>query len=267
MMKKLAVVKKRLAEVEKKEEKWVESALKNDKEAWYEKFTSKIPKFVVNNLQNAFAKGFELLFVNGTGLMNRICPKEGLADDYNINNYAFEVKGTKRSLKKVALPARNSQRANLALTFAEGFGMGITGMGIPDIPVFLSLLIRGIYEISASFGIDYNKQDEKYFVLLLMEAAVLRGNDKVLANQKIDDYMNQLLSGEVKPYNFKEQIKKTANAYAADMLFLKFIQGAPIIGLVGGIYNPVYYKRLSDYARLKYEKRYLLQKSIELKKA
>ncbi len=264
-MKKLAVVKKRLAEVEKKEKKWVESALK-DKEAWYEKFTSKIPKFVVDNLQIAFAKGFELLFVNGTGLMNKICPKEGLADDYNINNYAFEVKGTKRSLKKVAAPAQNSQRANFALTLAEGFGMGITGMGIPDIPVFLSLLLRGIYEISATFGIDYNEQDEKYFILLLMETAVLHGNDKVLANQKIDDYMNQLLSKDVKPYNFKEQIRKTANAYAADTLFLKFIQGTPIIGLVGGLYNPVYYKRLSDYARLKYEKRYLLQKSIELKK-
>jgi len=266
-MKKLAVVQKRLAEVEKKEEKWVESALKNDKKAWYEQFTSRIPKLVVNNLQLAFSKGFELLFVKGTGLINKICPKESLSEDYDINNYAFEVKGTKKSLKRIAAPARNSQRANMALTAAEGFGMGITGMGIPDIPVFLALLLRGVYEIAATFGIDYNEEKEKYFILLLMEAIVLHGRDKVTANQRVDDYMNQLLSEEVEAYNFKEQLKKTANAYAADTLFLKFVQGAPIIGLVGGLYNPVYYKRLSDYARLKYEKRYLLGKSIELKKA
>jgi len=265
-MKKLMVVQKRIAEIEKKEEKWVENALK-EKDAWYEKLTAKIPKIVVDNLQRAFSKGFELLFVNGTGLMNKICPKEGLAQDYDINNYAFEVKGTKKSLKRVAAPARNSQRTNFAITLAEGVGMGITGMGIPDIPVFLGLLLRGVYEIAATFGIDYNEQDEKYFILLLMETVVLHGNDKVSANQNLDDYMNQLLAKEVKPYNFKEQLRKTADAYATDTLFLKFVQGAPVVGLVGGLYNPVYYKRLADYARIKYEKRYLLQKSIELKKA
>lgn len=267
MKKTAVVVQKRLEEVEKKEKRWVEHALKNDKKAWYEQFTSRIPKIIVNNLQLAFSRGFELLFVNGTGIMNKICPKEGLAQDFDINNYAFDVKGTKKSLKQVSAPARNSQRANMALTVAEGFGMGITGMGIPDIPVFLGLLLRGVYEIAATFGIDYNNQDEKYFILLLMETVVLHGNDKVAADYKVDDYINQLLSEEIKPYNFKDQLRRTANAYAADTLFLKFVQGAPIIGLVGGLYNPVYYKRLSDYARLKYEKRYLLAKTIELKKS
>ena len=50
----------------------------------------------------------------------------------------------------------------------------------------------------------------------------------------------------------------TASAFALDMLLLKFIQGIPVIGLVGGAANPVYYKKVMQYVQLKYKKRYLL---------
>ncbi|MBQ9765515.1 MAG: EcsC family protein [Lachnospiraceae bacterium] len=264
-MEKLEIVQKRLRHIEKKETKWVEHAMKQDDDAWYAKLTAKIPKKVETNLQAAFAKGFELLFVNGTGLMNKICARKSLSNNHDINDYAFEVKGTKKSLRKISATAHRSETINTTITFAEGLGMGLTGMGLPDIPVFLGLLLRGVYEIAASFGIDYTKQDEKQFILLLMETVVLRGKEKVLANQAVDEFMSQMLVGEVQAYDFRAQMKTTANKYATDTLFLKFVQGIPIVGIVGGVYNPVYYRRLANYARLKYEKRYLLQKSINLK--
>ena len=43
-----------------------------------------------------------------------------------------------------------------------------------------------------------------------------------------------------------------------DMLLLKFIQGAPVIGIFGGAGNPVYYSRVMEYVKVKYQKRYLL---------
>ena len=45
-----------------------------------------------------------------------------------------------------------------------------------------------------------------------------------------------------------------------DMLLLKFIQGLPVVGIVGGAANPVYYKKIMDYVELKYKKRYLMGK-------
>ena len=44
------------------------------------------------------------------------------------------------------------------------------------------------------------------------------------------------------------------------MLCIKFLQGLPLVGVVGGPANVMYCKKISDYARLKYQKRYLLQK-------
>ena len=41
------------------------------------------------------------------------------------------------------------------------------------------------------------------------------------------------------------------------MLFAKFIQGFPAVGIVGGMVNPVYYRRMMEYVEVKYQKRYL----------
>ena len=56
---------------------------------------------------------------------------------------------------------------------------------------------------------------------------------------------------------------KTAEAFAVDMLLLKFVQGLPVVGVLGGAGNPIYYRRIMKYVQLKYRKRYLLNKISE----
>jgi len=48
------------------------------------------------------------------------------------------------------------------------------------------------------------------------------------------------------------------------MILLKFIQGLPVVGVVGGLSNPVYFNKIMEYVRLKYHKRYLLNKKEEM---
>lgn len=266
-MNKLDIVRKRLKKIEKRERKWVERALKREREPWYDKLTKRIPKTVESKLQLAFSKGFELLFFKGSKLLAKTYPKENIHKEYKIANYAFEIKGTKRSFKRILNRACRAQISNTLLLAFEGLGMGVAGMGIPDIPIFLALLLKGIYEIASCFGFDFESRNESYFVLILMEIAVLNGKEKITANQMADEYINRIARGEMKAYDFNEQLKRTADAYATNTLFLKFLQGAPVIGIVGGLYNPVFYRRIARYARIKYEKRYLLQKTIELKNA
>lgn len=50
-----------------------------------------------------------------------------------------------------------------------------------------------------------------------------------------------------------------------DMLILKFIQGIPVIGILGGAANPVYYHKVMQYVKIKYRKRYLLGLSSQTK--
>ena len=61
-------------------------------------------------------------------------------------------------------------------------------------------------------------------------------------------------------YNAKSEIEDTSKVFATDMLVLKLIQGLPVVGVVGGVFNPVYYNKIMNYVRLKYHKRYLLGK-------
>lgn len=266
-MNKLDIVRKRLKKIEKKEKKWVEKALKKDREPWYDKLTGKIPKSVESKLKLAFSKGFELLFFKGSKLLAKAYPKESIHQEYAISNFAFEIKGTKKSFRKIVNRARRAQFSNTLLMTVEGFGMGITGMGIPDIPVFLALLLKGIYEIASCFGCDFESRNESYFILILMEIAVLNGKEKITANQMADEYINEIVRGDMETFDFNDQLKRTADTYATSTLFLKFLQGAPVVGIIGGLYNPVFYRRIAQYARMKYEKRYLLQKSIELRNA
>ena len=44
-----------------------------------------------------------------------------------------------------------------------------------------------------------------------------------------------------------------------ELLYLKFVQGIPIVGVVGGLSDMVYQKKISDYAALKYKRRFLLK--------
>ena len=62
----------------------------------------------------------------------------------------------------------------------------------------------------------------------------------------------------------EEQIRETASVFAMDMLILKFIQGFPVVGILGGIANPIYYNRVLRYVQLKYRKRYLLKQTDSL---
>ena len=55
----------------------------------------------------------------------------------------------------------------------------------------------------------------------------------------------------------KTQIEKTSDLLSQELLYLKFIQGIPVAGVVGGISDVIYQKKITDYAVLKYKRRFL----------
>ena len=55
-------------------------------------------------------------------------------------------------------------------------------------------------------------------------------------------------------------IKITAAGLSKELLYMKFLQGIPIVGAVGGFYDAFYMKSITKYANIKYRKRFLLSK-------
>ena len=50
---------------------------------------------------------------------------------------------------------------------------------------------------------------------------------------------------------------EASHALSSELLYMKFLQGIPIAGIIGGMYDAVYLKRIADYADMKYKRRFL----------
>ena len=133
--------------------------------------------------------------------------------------------------------------------------MGILGVGLPDIPVFTGMILKSIYEIAMHYGYSYETEEEQYFILFLIQGAVSHGEEMLV----IDKEINQFIASSVwvNAKNKEEMIQKTAGCLSKELLYMKFLQGIPVVGAVGGAYDVVYLKQITEYANLKYERRFL----------
>ena len=55
----------------------------------------------------------------------------------------------------------------------------------------------------------------------------------------------------------EDQMRQTSDALVKEMIYTKFIQGWTILGIFGGIFDPVYVNRITNYAIIKYRRRFL----------
>lgn len=255
---------KELQTVEKQEKKMQQAALKAKPVTWKTELESRIPEKVYTGLESAFCKGFGLVFDQGRAIIEKGYNKENIQADHSIRDFAVQVKGGRKELRKMHKSAKQSDLMNLAVTTVEGVGLGALGVGMLDIVLFLGTLLKGIYETALNYGFEYESRQEQIFILKMMQTALSTGEDWVTRNTEVDE-MLMLETVGITDEDFKRQMKDTAAAFAVDMLLLKFIQGLPVVGIIGGAANPVYYRKVMRYVQLKYRKRYLLkQKGVAL---
>lgn len=252
-----AVLNKELLAVEKREKR-LEQAARNAKPAsWKTDLEHRIPDKVYSGLESAFCKGFGLVFHQGRSIIEKGYRKEELQADHTIRDFAVQVKGGKKELKNMHKGAKQSDLLNMAFTAVEGVTLGALGIGMPDIVLFLGTLLKGIYETALHYGFDYESRQEQMVILNMMETALSTGETWALKNAEVEQLLS-MKDVEITEERFEQQLKATASAFAVDMLLLKFIQGLPVIGVLGGAANPVYYGKVMKYVQLKYRKRYLL---------
>ncbi len=289
--------------LERQEEALRRAAQKESMPKWKSALTDKVPKAVFDNLQKAFGKAFWVVFEKGTGIIEKTYDRASIQEDCQVREFAFQVKASRKTLKKARKDAGAGNLRNLAITSAEGIGLGILGIGLPDIVMFVGVLLKGVYETALQYGYPYDSDEERYFILKLMETAVSRGDAWEAGNDEVDrliegnckgkreDFGDVSNAGEETgagtvaedslalgaeaasgadinrnvdskaewPEKVRAQISRTADAFAVDMVLLKFIQGLPVVGIVGGAGNPLYYSKVIKYAELKYRKRYLMR--------
>ena len=253
---KLAALEKELAALRKKESQLMEDAQKTTSPRWKADLEKKVPERIYHSLEITFTKAFFLVFTQGIGIIEKTYNRQSLEDTHCIQDYAVMVKGGQRELKQIKRNADRSGMTNTALTAVEGLGLGALGIGLPDIVLFIGILHKGVYETALSYGFSYDTPQEQHFILCMMEAALAKGSDFTVKNAKVDQMIEEM--PQASDAELQVQIQKTGCAFAADMLLLKFVQGFPIIGILGGAMNPIYYHKVMRYVHLKYQKRYLM---------
>ena len=246
-------------QLRKKEQKFLASREEKKDTFLNRKLAEKVPEKLQGTLDSSFAKAFGMIFEKGTGIIEKTYKKDALQKNFRINEYADEVWQTRGSLKVFEKKAEKAGRLNLLVSGAAGIGMGAFGVGLPDIVLFVGFILRSIYEIALDYGFEYESEEERWFILLLIEGAASYGEDL----RRIDDLLNAYIEKNEMPegYEEKQQIEQTAAGLSKELLYMKFLQGIPIIGAVGGAYDVVYLKKITEYANLKYKKRFLLKKN------
>lgn len=228
-----------------------------------DKLQEKITDKLKQTLEAAFFKGFKLVFEKGNAYIEKTYNKDRIKLEHDLNNYAIDKKLSKKYIKRLDTPAKHSKRLNSTLTILEGGVLGFLGIGLPDIPLFISMIMKTMYEIALSYGYDYESNEEKSYILLVISGALAQGKEKLEISEQIDKLGNQIDTNGQTELTLENQMNRTAQILSEAMLTAKFIQGIPIIGVIGGAVNYNIIHKIGKFAALKYKKRYLLKKARE----
>lgn len=222
--------------------------------AWRAALEKKLPDKVQIGLESAFCKAFSMVFSQGRTLLEKGINRDELLALHTVRDNAVR-QGGRRELRRMDRAVRQSGLRALTLTTVEGVGLGALGIGMPDVVLFIATLLRSVYETSLQYGFDYSPRSEQMYILKLLETSMCAGEEWPRHNAEADRLADSLQP--VSDADFQAQLQRTAAAFAMDMLLLKFVQGLPVVGIIGGAANPVYHRRVMRYVQLKYRKRYL----------
>lgn len=218
-----------------------------------QKLDQVVPEKLKGTLDAAFYKAFQLVFEKGGAVIEKTYRKEDGEYKQKLNAYAAGLKESRKNLKAFSKQAGAAKTKNLLISGVEGIGTGVFGIGIPDIPLFTGVILKSLYEIAVSYGYSYESEAEQVFLLEVIKASLERGSELAEDNERI----NRWLDGNGVLEDKAVLMRKTADRLSAELLYMKFVQGLPIVGIAGGLSDCVYLKRISDYGELKYRRRFL----------
>ena len=228
-----------------------------------------VPDKLTGTLNAAFLKAFEIIFEKGTGVIEKTYNKGKRETDSKVNTYAALISEDRKTVRNFTRQAKSAKSLNLAISSIEGIGLGFIGAGIPDIPLFIAMVLKSVYEIALSYGYRYDTDEEKIFILKVIEAAMCDEEAFREKNEALNEEIHQIVrAGDRMPegswtVSKAEQMKATSAGLSQEMIYTKFLQGQFVIGIAGGIFDPIYVNRISDYAVLKYRRRFLESKKAD----
>ena len=241
----------------KKEEKAIEKMAKDNKVSIYTKLDKYVREDVQKALEIAFVKSFHLVLKGGNTVIEKTCDRERRLQDFAIKKYIHEVKKDKKSLTAISKQAGKTTIKNMVISGTEGVGLGVLGVGLPDIPLFVGVILKSIYEIALDFGFGDKGDKNLFFVLKLIQGSLENQENIIRTNDDLDSIIMAEQTRSYTKEEINEQINITAQLLSKELLYAKFVQGLPIVGAVGGLSNITCLHKITKYSKMKYQKKFL----------
>ena len=115
--------------------------------------------------------------------------------------------------------------------------------------------------------VDFSDMDSECF---REEAAMCDEDEFIAKNSELNDIIDYIAAqgDRIGSWNIdkEEQMRATSRSLSEEMIYTKFLQGQLIIGIAGGVFDPIYVNRISNYAVLKYRRRFLGSRLQETEK-
>lgn len=227
------------------------------------KIEEKIPTKMIETFEKAFEKGFYYVFEKGTIIIEKSYDPEKLKSEADINEYILSKQLDNKNLNRIDKKVNKGVLINKGITTAEGTMLGVLGIGLPDIPVFIGVILRTVYEICLNYGFNYDSEEEKAFVLNIICASANKTEEKFSYSAEADRIGYNIDNKINNQVDINHMIKVTSKNLSENIVLSKVIQGIPIIGVYGGISNYILIRDISEVASIKYKKRLLSKLSSE----
>ena len=108
-----------------------------------------------------------------------------------MDSHALKRSESRKNLRAFSRRSRLANTRNLAISLGEGIATGLPGIGLPDIPLFIGMILKSIYEIALSYGFSYDTDGERIFILRLIRTSLLKGPEL----ETETDAVNRLIQG------------------------------------------------------------------------
>lgn len=225
-----------------------------------DKIEQKVPEQVRQALESAFSKAFEAVFFQGSDLIYRTLRREKLEEMHRRTDQSLEDQPGFWSLQQVRWNVHSARLTQQLGVLLEGSLLGLPGIGLPDIPVFLSMLLRSLYSTALRCGFNCDEPNERIYMLLLICCGASAGEERQAYRRRLDHAAASMWVQNMPQESMETCVQEAAHVLALSMLTAKFVQGIPLVGVVGGAANLLTLRGISRLACADYQLRYLREK-------
>ena len=250
-----------LMRLEKKEQRMLRRSSPAPLAVPMEKLHARIPYAVQHNLERAFEKAFSLLFSpEGKRFLEHTYAKRALEESAQLWERPLSSDQARKALSQLNRSSGISAAVDNTAAGVEGALLGLLGIGLPDIPLLLAWLLRSLYQNATRYGIPCDSPAEQVYLLLLLQGALTDGDTRRALSRRADRLGRALDHDWPAEYDPDTEMRAASLLLSERLMLVKFIQGLPIVGIVGGASNLSLSGAVTRYGTIKYKKRFLERK-------